>query len=205
MNNLFFILSVILLFSIPSGAQTDSRNIKLSGLVLRLDSIVPVPSTNIYIKQTNIGVRSSNLGIFSLTVGKNDTIVFSAVGSKTTYYIVSGDLEQGSYSIIQRMPLDTISLETIEINAWPSIEEFNRAFTEEFGFGNDGKSASANAQSRLSNSELGVVMNNAEKANVLYGNQFSTMYENAHIPLNDLLNPTRWNRLVENWKRGINR
>jgi hypothetical protein len=169
---------------------------------MRLDSIVPVPSTNIYIKKTNIGVRCSELGLFSLAVGDNDTIVFSAVGSKTTYYIVPSDLKEGSYSIIQRMPLDTIALETVEITAWPSIEEFNKAFTEEFGFGNEGKIAAGNSQSRLSEVELGVIMSNSQKANAIYGNQFTNMYENAHIPLNHVLNPKHWNKLVENWKSG---
>lgn len=169
---------------------------------MRLDSIVPVPSTNIYIKQTNIGVRSSEIGLFSIAVNNNDTIVFSAVGSKTTYYIVPDNLKEGSYSIIQRMPLDTISLETVEITAWPSIEDFNRAFTDEFGYGKEGEIAASNSQTRLSNTEMGVLMSSSQKASAVYGNQFTNMYENAHIPLNDVLNPKRWNRLVESWKSG---
>jgi len=174
----------------------------ISGLVLRLDSLVPVPSTNVYIKQTHIGVRSSDIGLFSLAVNNSDTIVFSAVGSKTTYYIVPDDLKEGSYSIIQRMPLDTIALETVEVSAWPTIEQFNEAFTEEFGFGKEGEIVAKNSQTRISNIDVGVMMSSSQKANALYGNQFTNMYENAHIPLGDVLNPKRWNRLVDNWKKG---
>jgi len=130
-----------------------------------------------------------------LAVSNTDTVVFSAVGSKTTYYIVPNDLKDGSYSIIQRMPLDTISLETIEISAWPSIEQFNKAFTEEEGYDEDYVSASYNANPILIDLKF-------EAQKPAASNRYSNLYDNAHIPVKDVLNPKRWKNLATYWGGG---
>ena len=195
------LFSLSLLFSDFCRGQAD-QNITLSGIVLRLDSLTPIPSANIYIHGSNRGVRSNALGLFSLSVNKGDTMVFSAIGSKTTYFVVPDSLALNSYSIIQRMPRDTIHLDMVEISSWPSIEEFNRAFTEKFGYESyEGAEENSNPQKVFKNMSPEDV-NNFKREMNYHSGDYSQVYENAHIPLKDVLNPGRWDKLVKNWKEG---
>lgn len=182
----------------------NEDKIRLSGIVLQLDSIIAVPNASVYIKSANEGVISDQMGLFSLNVSKKDTVVFSAVGYKTTYYIVADSLKSSSYSIIHKMPLDTIPLKVVEITSWPSLEQFNEAFTKEYGFDEDGKTAMNNSSpmlNKIDHSKEINMQNNME----MMGKNYSYVYENAHIPLTSVLNPKRWNKLVSDWKKGKHR
>ena len=180
-------------------AQDNNGKITLTGIVLKMDSIVPVPNTNIFIKTTHMGVHSNEDGIFSIQVQKRDTIVFTSVGSKTTYYVVPDTLKADHYSIIQHMPINNIKLKTVEITSWPSLEQFNQAFTRDHGFDEEMPKARDNA-----NPNLGSISMNKDEipSTGNYQNRYSNLYENAHIPLNNLLNPKRWNKIVEGIKTG---
>lgn len=54
----------------------------------------------------------------------NDTILFSAVGFKDGHYIVSDDLQQKHYSIVQIMTNDTIWLQETIIFPWKDYDTF---------------------------------------------------------------------------------
>ncbi|MEQ8323111.1 MAG: hypothetical protein RIC15_08595 [Vicingaceae bacterium] len=200
----FILFFALLTLSHPLFCQVDEGEITLSGIVLRLDSLVPIPSANILISNSSTGTRSNELGLFSLKVHKTDTILFSAIGSKSTLYVVPDSLSGNSYSIIERMPLDTVKLDPVLITSWPSVEEFNRAFTEEFGFDNNYPKAMSNANPKISlgGTDPNTSIDNYRRESANSGGQYTYLYENAHIPVNDVLNPKRWNRLVKNWKEG---
>lgn len=202
---------ILILTFIPFGISAQEKDeqdqkIRLSGIVLRLDSLTPIPSANVYIQRTYTGVQSNEMGLFSLEVERNDTIVFSAVGSKTSYYIVPKDLEGKSYSIIQSMPIDTVYLKTVEISSWPSLEQFNAAFTKEFGYDQKFISAYKNSNPDLSKVDLREIKMdesaNFRREGLRYANRYSYIYENAHIPIRNVMNPQRWDKLVTDWKTG---
>ena len=184
-------------------AQEESE-IRLSGIVLQLDSIKPVPYTNIYIIHSKRGVIADQMGLFSIQVNKNDTVVFSAVGNRTTHFIVPDTLTANTYSIIQKLPKDTVTLKMVEINSWPSLEQFNEAFTNEQGFDKEYKIAHGNSNPMLNQIDYSkdVNMKNYMEMN---GDNYTSVYLNAHIPLNDVLNPARWDKLVKDWKSGKHR
>lgn len=203
MKNFASLLLLLILFNPAAMNAQDVPVIRLSGIVLRLDSLKPVPYTNIYIKSNHLGVISDQRGLFSLNVHKKDTIVFSSVGSKTTFFIVPDTMTGSSYSIIQKMPYDTITLKTVEINSWPTLSQFNEAFTEEKGFDRDFTQAQINSESILDiDYSKDIDMKNYME---MTGGKYTNVYENASIPLTDVLNPKRWDKLISDWKSGKHR
>ena len=201
---LFFIALVLLMTgSQEVRCQQSDASISISGIVLRLDGLTPIPSANIYVLHSTNGVRSSETGLFSIDVKRGDTVIFSAVGSKSTMFVVQDTLKASSYSIIQRMPLDTINLDPVEITSWPSIEQFNQAFTQEFGYDMEYVQANKNSNPTFTLDPLkGEAHSNFRRETAQHGRDYSILYENAHIPLEDVLNPRRWDKLVKSWKTG---
>jgi len=194
------------LMVLSSSAQERGDEITLTGIVLKMDSLVPLPNANIFIKTTHMGVHSNEFGLFSIKVHSRDTVVFSAVGSQTTFYIVPDTLKVSHYSIIQRMPINNVILKTVEITSWPSLEQFNQTFTRDHGFDEELPNAQQNANPDLSGNDMNKVEMDAyanyQIEGMRYQNRFSYVYENAHIPVNNLLNPKRWDKLVEDIKSG---
>jgi len=199
LKNISICLLIFACFSIALLSAQEKDQIRLSGLVMQADSLIPVPYTNVYIIHTKKGTIADQMGLFSIEVNKKDTVVFSAVGKRMTYYIVPDTLTAKSYSIIQKLPKDTIILRTIEIKSWPSLEQFNMAFTKEHGFDQEYIIASKNTNPVLNQIDYSkdIDINNYMEIHI---NKYSSVYENAHIPLNDVLNPARWNKLVQDWK-----
>ena len=192
-------IGIICLTSLSVKAQDNKDKITLTGIVLKMDSIVPIPNTSIFVKSTHMGVHSNEHGLFSIMVQKGDTIVFTSVGNKTTFYVVPDTLKGDHYSIIQHMPINNIKLKTVEITSWPSLEQFNKAFTRDYGFDEEMPKARDNA-----NPNLGSISMNKDEIPKTgnYQNRYSNLYENAHIPLNNLLNPKRWDQIVKGIKTG---
>lgn len=186
------------------SSMAQNSTITLSGIVLDNDEVKPLANSNIYIKNKNLGVVSSSTGLFSLNVDILDTVVFSTVGYKTMYYIIPDTLSSTSYSVIQKIPRDTISLNPVEINSWPSLQHFNEAFTKEFGFDSDIKTAEKNALVVPRDIDPSKDIDSKDAYQYI-GNRYTNVYVNSHIPLNNLLNPKRWDKLVNDWKKGQHR
>lgn len=179
----------------------NEKKIKLSGIVLEADSIKAVPYTNVQVIHTKRGVISNANGLFSIEVNLNDTLVFSSVGYKSTFFIAFDTLNGTSYSIIQKMPRDTILLNPVEVTSWPSLSMFNEAFTKEFGFDQEYSTANQNSNPSQTVMEFSTDINSRNYMEIR-GNKYTSVYENSSIPLNNVLNPKRWDRLVSDWKKG---
>ena len=201
---MFRFLLCIFIFSLlafkSSWAQSEKK-IKLSGIVLEADSIKAVPYTNVQVNHTKRGVISNANGLFSIEINLNDTLVFSSVGFKTTFFIARDSLNGTSYSIIQKMPRDTILLNPVEVTSWPSLSMFNEAFTKEFGFDQEYSTALQNSNPSEPVMEFSTDINPRSYMEIR-GNKYTSVYENSSIPLNNVLNPKRWDKLVDDWKKG---
>ncbi len=195
------ILFVFAFITLTTLSAQEGSEIRLSGIVLQLDSIKPVPYTNVYIIHSKKGVIADHMGLFSIEVNKNDTIVFSAVGNRTTYFVVPDTLTANTYSIIQKLPKDTVTLKMVEINSWPSLKQFNAAFSNERGFDNEYVIAQENSNPMVNQIDYSKDVNMKNYMG-MHGDTYTSVYQNAHIPLNDVLNPARWDKLVKDWKSG---
>jgi hypothetical protein len=128
------LLLLLSLLSASLQAQTtrdknkDHDLVQFSGIVVTSDSLRPVPYTHIIIRNTHWGTISDYYGYFSFVARRNDTVDFSAMGFKKSYYVIPDTITRNRYSLIKAMTADTLLLAETVIYPWPTIEQFKEAF-----------------------------------------------------------------------------
>ncbi len=181
----------------------DERLIQLSGVVITESELNPLPFTTVFDISSRRGVITDYYGYFSFVVKPNDTLLFSFYGYKTSSYIIPDTLTENSYNIIHIMVEDTVNLPQVEVFPWPSRENFARAFVEM----NPYDDALRRAQRELSGENLAFVAARLETdASASYGNatnlRNTQIYSSGQLPVNNLLNPYSWAKLIQEWKAG---
>lgn len=201
--------SFLLLFTTQNFAQNNNtkidtnRLIQLSGVVVAEDNVEPLAYTTIFDKTIRRGVISDYYGFFSLVTTPGDTIFFSYYGHKTSTFIVPDTLTSNRYSIIHMMQKDTVDLPAVTVYPWPSREDFARAFVEMDPYDD----ALRRAQRQLSGESLAFAAARLETdaslaSSYAQNQQLTKIYTRGQVPVNNLLNPYAWAKLIENWKNG---
>jgi hypothetical protein len=108
--------------------EKDNDLVQFSGIVVTADSLRPVPYTHIVIKNTRWGTVADYFGYFSFVARRNDTILFTAMGFKKSYYVIPDTITRRRYSLIKALTADTTLLDETVIYPWPSKEQFREAF-----------------------------------------------------------------------------
>ncbi len=201
---LFFILISTALFAQENDSlYLDSNLIQLSGVVVTHEELEPMPYTTVFDRSQRRGVIADYYGYFSLVVLPGDTLFFSYYGYKTSSFIVPDTLKDNRYSIIHMMHEDTLNLPAVVVYPWPSREDFARAFLEMKPYDD----ALRRAQRQLSGESLAFVAAKLEgDASLAHGylqnQQYTQLYTNKQLPVNNLLNPYAWAKLVKDWRAG---
>lgn len=200
-----FALFFILLFgqTFASAQVEDSSLIQLSGVVVSSEEVEPLPYTTVFDRTQRRGVIADYYGYFSMVVLPGDTLYFSYYGYKTSTYIVPDTLRENRYSMIHIMKMDTLNLPAVTVYPWPSREDFARAFLEMRPYDD----ALRRAQRQLSGESLAFVAarleGDASLSHAYARNQMYTqLYTNGQLPVNNLLNPYSWAKLIKDWKEG---
>lgn len=183
--------------------KPDSNMIQISGVAISEKTLEPLPYTTIYNKTDKRGVIADYFGFFSMVAFPGDTLFFSFYGHKTEPYIIPDTLSDNRYSIIHMLREDTLNIPEVTVYPWPSREDFARAFIEMEPYDD----ALRRAQRQLSGESLAFVAAKLETdASLSYGaanNARSTkLYTNGQLPVNNLLNPYSWAKLIKDWKAG---
>lgn len=204
-NKIFLSLfCVLFLFAREMTAQIDTTKLlQLSGVAISDGDLNTLPYTTVFDRTIKKGVISDYYGFFSMVVLPGDTILFSAFGYKTSTYIVPDTLTEKRYSMIHMLQRDTLNLPAVTVYPWPSKEDFARAFVEMEPYDD----ALRRAQRELSGESLAFVAarleNDASLAQGYAFNQrYSKLYTNGQLPVNNLLNPYSWAKLIQDWKAG---
>ena len=185
------------------SAIDSSRLVQLSGVVVSEEELTPMPYTTVYDKTQRRGVIADYYGFFSFVVYPGDTLLFSSFSYKTSTFIVPDTLKERRYSIIHILQKDTLNLPEITVYPWPSREDFARAFVEMKPY----EDAIRRAQRELSGENLAFVAARLENdASLAYGyasnQRYTKLYTNGQLPVNNLLNPYSWAKLIQDWKEG---
>lgn len=202
----------LLFFLIVSMSQTllaqrkdidTSKILQLSGVVVSEHDLNPMPYITVYDRSIGRGVIADYYGYFSMVSFPGDTLYFSYYGYKTSTYIVPDTLKENRYSIIHMLQQDTINLPEVTVYPWPSREDFARFFVEMKPYDD----AVRRAQRELSGESLAFVAArldaDASLASGLVMNQrYTKLYTNGQLPVNNLLNPYSWAKLIRDWKEG---
>lgn len=204
-NTLFFIL---LLISARGFSQSDSAYydglIQFSGVVVSTDSVNPIPFAHIIDINTHSGTTSDYFGYFSFVAKVGDSVRFSSIGYKTSYFHIPDSLISGdNYSLIQVMQPDTIMLKEAKIYPWPSKEQFADAFVNTVIPNDDYKRAEANLnnEAMMAYAEQ-IPMNGSMNFNWQMQQVQSKLYYAGQYPPNNLLNPIAWAKFIKAWKNG---
>lgn len=179
------------------------RLIQLSGVVVAEEDLTQIPYATVYDRTIRRGVISDYYGFFSKVVFPGDTLIFSAYGYKTSTYVVPDSLIDDRYSIIHMMHKDTLNLPEVTVYPWPSREDFARYFVNMQPY----EDAIRRVQRELSGESLAFVAARLEgDASLASGyamDQRNTkIYTNGQLPVNNLLNPYSWAKLIDDWKAG---
>jgi hypothetical protein len=198
------LLLILLIPALGSYAQEKDRKvIQFSGIVVTGDSLSPVPYVTVMIKNKYRGTSSDYYGYFSLAAESGDSLVFSSLGFKKSYYQVPEDLEEDRYSIVHVLQTDTLLLNETVIYPWPSREQFRDAFMAL----NIPDDEIARAQRNLEPEEMArqaQAMPNTGSMNFKVQNQVRNekLYYTGQAPPIQLLNPFAWASFIKAWQEG---
>jgi hypothetical protein len=205
MKTLFLIIfTLILSYHFAQRRDIDtSQMIQISGVVVSEEDLAPMPYITVYDKSIRKGVFADYYGFFSMVSFPGDTICFSYFGYKTSTYIVPDTLKDNRYSIIHMLQRDTVNLPEVTVYPWPSKEEFANYFVNMKPYDD----AMRRAQKELSGESLAFIAARLDSdASLAYGyaqNQhYTKLYTNGQLPVNNLLNPYSWAKLIKDWKEG---
>lgn len=202
------IILPLLFFAISSAtAQTSATEkqklIQFSGVVLTADSLQPLPFSSVIIKNARRGTITDYYGFFSFVALKGDTIEFQNVGYKSASYIIPDTLSDNHYSIIQVMFRDTINLKEAVVYAWPSKEEFKRAFIELKLPDNDLKRAQRNFElASVKEIQDLVPYDGSINYKMALQQRTTAIYNAGQYPSITLLDPLAWSSFIQAWKNG---
>jgi CarboxypepD_reg-like domain len=196
---------LLLKFSSLSYAQPGKKNsqlVQFSGIVVDKDSLQKIPFAAILVKRSSGGTIADNSGYFSFIATPGDTVLFSAIGFKTNYYVLPDTLSTDRYSWVHLMSRDTTSLKPFVFYSWPSKEAFRAAFLKLDIADNDLDRARRNMalaarKARFSDARSpgGNYLQTVQQEN-------DKLYWAGQLPPNNLLNPIAWAKFIQAWKDG---
>ena len=205
-NSLYLFLSFLLLIPATGRAQSDSTErmselIQFSGLILTPDSLQAVSHVNIRVLGTMNGGISNAQGFFSLVARRKDTLVFTAVGYKSTQYVVPVSLTGQKYTVLQTMSRDTMMLNTIYVKPYISKELFQHYFVNLEVPGEENPLASMDPET-LRDMAYAMEMDGSENAQYYLRQESGKYYYTGQmVPIN-IMNPFAWAQFIKAWKRG---
>ncbi len=180
--------------------QNNEVGINISGIVLDAVTKEPIPLVNIINDKRNTGAVSDTLGLFQLTALKGDTILFSELGYKKSYFVVPEVLDDTTnYALVQLLEEDTIILKNITIYNFPTEDEFMNSVLS-LNLKKDLDQRGFEAQRDIMN----LIKDTYQDEKYYY--EFwrdRRIYEiTGRIQPNQLLNPINWSNFIRDLKSG---
>lgn len=190
-------------FAQQNGKTIKEKWVQFSGVVVEGDSLKPLPFTSIVVDGTTRGTVTDFYGFFTLVVQPGDMLEFVNVGYKDAFFKVPDTLKATSFSAIQKMTRDTITLREVAVYPWPSKEEFKRAFLKLNVANGDLDRAKKNlAADEMREIMRGISMDSQGAYSFAMQQQYSRLYYAGQYPPNNLLNPVAWANFIKAWRKG---
>jgi hypothetical protein len=203
-NFLFVVFCFSCTVTIQAQNKRDSNLIQFSGILLSADSIFPIPFANISVLGKPYGTYSSLEGYFSFVARKGDTIAFSHVEFKTSYFKIPDTLKGYKYSIVKLMNQDTFHLPGVLVMPMPNRATFDYHFANTDIPDDDYERAKNNLELEALKERAAKMDNDASQAYraILHNQMQKSYYAGGQIPPMNIMNPFAWAQFFEAWKRG---
>ncbi|MEM9337521.1 MAG: carboxypeptidase-like regulatory domain-containing protein [Bacteroidota bacterium] len=177
--------------------------IQFTGVVFSQDSSSIVSNVHIYIPKSGRGTTTNPYGFFSIPVLEGDSVVFSAVGYRRSFYVIPEHKKESSMKLIVTLEEDVKFLEEVEVRPYPTESMFKDAIiTMELPY----KKEYANVYQWM-NSEImrkgyyDLPMSPNANHQYFMQQQFQSYINRYSPPQNQLLNPFAWNQFIQSLKR----
>jgi len=183
--------------------EENSSLIQFSGLVMTSDSLMTIPYVNIFSKTSRRGSFSDLNGYFNFVAEKGDTIMFTCIGYKSSYYVIPDSLTSNRYSMVKLMTSDTVYLDEAVVRALPLRDMFDYVFVHAEIPDDDMERARKNMErQRMKEAREEMRPDGAESGKYYLAREAEKYYYAGQVPPNNLLNPFAWAQFFEAWKRG---
>lgn len=202
---LYIVFSALLPIIAAKGQVIDRQQvIQVTGIISGEDK-APVPGVSVISFKFKKGSVSEASGIYSLISLPGDTILFRALGYKSSWYIVPMDVPTKLFNKDILMFNDTIAIRDVMILPWRNYDEFKREVLAARPVKPEIQNMYdnlASIQRSLLNSTNYAVSPEAGFAMAMqsYGN---TLYSRGQSPVNNLLNPFAWSKFINGLKTGM--
>lgn len=204
----YILHAFLVVFSLCAWAQQDSTRqkniIQLTGVIFAPDSNSVIPGVHVYVPTAGRGTTSNPYGFFTLPVLEGDSLIFSAVGFKRSFYIVPKHDVPTSLKVIITMQEDVTFLDEVSVFPYPTEEMFKEAILAmETPYQQQYNNMNAWLSSDYMNTAYRNLPNSAN-ANYNYYMQLQAqaMYNKNMKPQNNLLNPWAWAKFIKSLKNG---
>jgi len=187
--------------SLASTSQVE-RVLQVSGVVVASDSLLPAPFVTIYRARDHRGTYSDYDGYFTLPAQVGDTLYFSSIGLKKSFFVVPKDSTSNHISIVQWMETDVVMLPTVNVLPFPEPHKL-RGEILALDFPNDGYTRFSRNYASVANYDgLYSVSDEAYKqasATVM------ARYNNGFQSGGNILDASAWGRFMSALKGGNRR
>lgn len=194
------IILIFSLFGIFTFGQ-ENKLVQFSGVIRNL-KYEPVENVHIINLDKGTGTISNQKGMFSFIVRPADSILFRAVGYKSSLVYIPDTIKSSHYPRDVYLLNDTIQLAEVKIFPWKSYEEFKVAFVNLELPENDMQRAIKNIE--IIKAQLN--MDFEPNADLAFKNsmrqQYEKLYYAGQYPTISILNPFNWIKFFEALKAG---
>lgn len=192
--------------ALGSRAQDSDREIiQFTGVVFTQDSSTVIPNVHIYIPASGRGTTTNPYGFFSMPVLEGDSIIFSAVGYKRSFYVIPEYVSDGSSSmkLIVTLEEDIQFLEEVEIRPYPTEAMFKEALiTMELPYEREYANIYQWMNSEIMRQGYYDLPASPNANHRYFMQQHFQSYINRYSPpQNQLLNPFAWSQFIQSLKR----
>lgn len=183
--------------------KSGEQFVQVTGIVVD-EQYSPLHGVAVVSQKLRSAVVSNSTGIYSLTSLPGDTIMFRYVGYKRYHSIIPADYKDDKCSLDIMLELDTISIDEVTILPWRTYQEFLSDITAPEESDQLDINFAANVESIYISIERSAHLNISSQS--AYRNaaklQYDEMRLKGQIPVNNLLNPFAWAKLISSIKNG---
>lgn len=123
----FFLFLICACSTAFMGLAQEKQQIELSGTIIEAETGNAVPYVHVVNKNTRKGSVSNTEGRFWMTMGKTDTVLFSAIGFEPYAFTVKDQVKSDKLIVTIEMNTSTMELQPVKVFAYKDEHALKKA------------------------------------------------------------------------------
>ena len=193
--------------TVLQGQTQKPRVVQFSGRLVSLEDEnkdpVVLPYAIVAVQGTSRGTLTDNTGFFSIVVRTDETIVFSTLGYKDTYFPIPDTLTGDYFSMVVELRKDTILLPAVVIYPWPDPDNFTKEFLAMDTQSDLEDIAEENlSQEKMEELRETIPTDGPEHTQLYLKQQGQKYYYEGQLKPQRIFDAFAWKEFIQAWKRG---